>query len=45
MFDVGEIPIDMFGRLPQKRQFQVTNMFDEILCVGYNIDLLWTNGG
>ena len=30
----------MFGRLPQKRQFQVTNMFDEILCVGYNIDLL-----
>lgn len=23
----------MYGRMPQKRQFQVTNVFDQILCV------------
>lgn len=42
MFDVwGTSPlIHMCGRIPEKHQFQVTNMFDEILCACYNTDLL-----
>lgn len=36
----GDIPTDMCGRIREKQPFQVTNMFDEILCVGYNADLL-----